>query len=130
MGEAMTVKISAWLAIAFGLFLAVAEIARNWGSWEYWPFWLIDYIAVALLLAGGIAVVRGDRRARWLAAAWGFATAMFYGSFFGHLRDLANDTVPAADVPREPRLTIIIGILFGFAIAGIVLALWPRKMEA
>lgn len=123
----MPAKISAWLAVAFGLFLSVAEIARNWGNWEYWPFWLIDYIAVALLLAGGIAVLRGDRAGRWLAAAWGFTTAMFYGSFFGHLRDVTNNTVSAADAAREPRLTIIIGIMFGFALVGIALALWPRR---
>ncbi len=123
----MPAKISAWLAVAFGLFLSVAEIARNWGNWEYWPFWLIDYIAVALLLIGGVAVLRGDGAARWLAAAWGFTTAMFYGSFFGHLRDVTNGTVSPADVSREPRLTIIIGIMFGFTLVGITLALWPRR---
>jgi hypothetical protein len=126
----MTARISAWLAVVFGLFLAVAEVARNWGNWEYWPFWLIDYIAVALLLAGGIAVIRGDRAGRWLAAAWGFATAMFYGSFFGHLHDVTRGTVDAADVSREPTLTIVIGILFVFTLVGIALALWPRRTEA
>ena len=126
----MTAKISAWLAVAFGAFLSVAEIARNWGNWEYWPFWLIDYIAVALLLLGGIAVIRGDRAGRWLAAAWGFATAMFYGSFFDHLHDVMNNTVDPADVAREPRLTIIIGVLFALTLIGFALALWPRKAEA
>jgi hypothetical protein len=125
----MTAKASAWLAVVFGVFLSVAEIARNWGNWEYWPFWLIDYIAVALLLAGGIAVIRGDRAGRWLAAAWGFAVAMFYGSFFGHLHDVMNNTVDAADMPREPRLTIVIGILFVATLIGFVLTLWPRKRE-
>jgi hypothetical protein len=125
----MAAKVSAWLAVVFGAFLSVAEIARNWGNWEYWPFWLIDYIAVALLLAGGIAVVRGDHAGRWLAAAWGFAVAMFYSSFFGHLHDVMNNTVDAADLPREPRLTIIIGILFVATLIGFALALWPRKSE-
>jgi hypothetical protein len=125
----MAAKISAWLAIVFGLFLSVAEIARNWGNWEYWPFWVIDYIAVALLLIGGISILRGDGRGRWLAAAWGFATAMFYGSFFGHLHDVMSNTVDPADVPREPRLTIIIGIMFGFTLLGILLALWPPREE-
>ncbi len=124
----MRAKISAWLAVAFGLFLSVAEIARNWGNWEYWPFWLIDYIAVALLLIGGVAVLRGDRAGRWLAAGWGFATAMFYGSFFGHLHAVMNHTVDAADQPREPRLTIIIGIMFVFTLIGLTLALWPSRL--
>jgi hypothetical protein len=123
-------KIAAWLAVAFGLFLSVAEIARNWGSWEYWPFWLIDYIAVALLLIGGIAALRGDTIGRWLAAAWGFTACMFYGSFFSHLHDVMNHTVTGADVAREPRLTIIIGILFGFALIGFALTLLPRARAA
>jgi len=45
---------AALLAIAFGLFLAVAEAVRNWGDWQWWPFWLVDYIAATLLVAGGV----------------------------------------------------------------------------
>ena len=41
-------RASAWLAVGFGGFLALAELARNRGNWQWWPFWLVDFIAAAL----------------------------------------------------------------------------------
>jgi len=55
---------------------------------------------------------------------------MFYGSFFSHLHDVTKHTVRAADVAREARLTIIIGIMFGFAPIGLALTLLPRARAA
>ena len=57
------ITLSARIAIGFGAFLAVAEIVRNWGDWEPWPWWVVDYIAVALLLYGGRAGAAGPRAA-------------------------------------------------------------------
>ena len=37
-------RASARLALAFGTFLAVGELVRNWGDWQWWPFWVVDYI--------------------------------------------------------------------------------------
>ena len=48
---------AAWLALAFGTFLAVAEVVRNGGTVQWWPFWVVDYIAVGLLLWGAAAVL-------------------------------------------------------------------------
>jgi hypothetical protein len=64
------------LAIGFGVGLALIEVAYNWGNPSWWPFILVDYIAVALLLYGAW------RSTRILAAGWGFACAMFYMAFF------------------------------------------------
>jgi hypothetical protein len=65
-------RFSARLAVGFGIFLALAEVARNWGDWGFWPFWLIDYLAVALLLLGARFSSRGDARGGvWLSGAWG-----------------------------------------------------------
>jgi hypothetical protein len=55
-------KSAAYLALAFGVFLAIAETARNWGNWQWWPFWLVDYVAATLLVAGvgfGLALASG-----------------------------------------------------------------------
>jgi hypothetical protein len=115
-------KISAWLAIVFGLSLSVLEALRNWGNWQWWPFWVVDYVAAALLIIGGALALRG-RADRWLTAGWGFACAMFWMSFFGHL-----DTVLAGGVDtREARLTTIIGALFGVTVVGLVLSLIGRR---
>jgi len=40
----------------FAVFLGIAEVVRNWGDWSLWPFWLVDYICVGLLVWGWFAV--------------------------------------------------------------------------
>jgi len=64
-------KTSAWLGLvpsAVGVFLKIARVLRQP---EWWPFFLYDYLAAAILGVGAIAVLRGTRDARWLAAGWG-----------------------------------------------------------
>jgi hypothetical protein len=116
------ITLSARMAIAFGVFLAIAEVVRNWGDWEPWPWWVVDYIAVALLLYGGRAALpsRSPRNATPLCGGWGFACAMFYGSFFSHLETLhEKGTGPIESGP----LTATIGALFAIAILGLALAI-------
>jgi len=61
------------MTLPFALFLAVAEVVRNSGDWGSWPFRLVDYIAVALLLWGWLAARSGQPSgAPLLAGAWGF----------------------------------------------------------
>ena len=78
-------KWSARLAIGFAVFLALAEVRRNWGDWGYAPFWIVDFIAVALLLYGGVRTLRRGARAGLpaLAGGWGFACAMYYAVTIG-----------------------------------------------
>ena len=45
--------ISAYMALLYGVGLAGFETLVNWGQWQWWPFWLVDYVAAALLLFGG-----------------------------------------------------------------------------
>jgi hypothetical protein len=121
-------KISAWLAIAFGLSLSVLEALRNWGNWQWWPFWVVDYVAAILLVVGGVLALRRGVD-RWLTAGWGFACAMFWMSFFGHLGEVLAATPPVWSA-REERLTMIIGALFLLTVAGLVLSLVGRPRRA
>lgn len=114
------VRISAWLAVVFGLALAVLEVVRNWGDWQWWPFWVVDYVAAILLVIGGVVALRGGP-AHWLTAGWGFACAMFWMSFFGHYDNVLK--LGAAVGERELRLTQIIGLMFGLTVLGLVTAL-------
>jgi len=43
------------LSKGFGLILTLGGIVRNWGTCQWWPLWLIDFIALALLIARGAA---------------------------------------------------------------------------
>ncbi|HZZ35654.1 MAG TPA: hypothetical protein VFE03_08010 [Caulobacteraceae bacterium] len=122
--EGDLIRISAWLAIVFGLALAVLEAVRNWGDWQWWPFWVVDYVAAFLLVIGGaLAVRRGETH--WLTGGWGFACAMFWMSFFGHYADVmkAGGQVSA----REQRLTTIIGVMFATTVLGFLLSLAGRR---
>lgn len=125
-------KFAAWLAIGFGIFLGVGEAVRNAEKLQHWPFWVVDYIAVALLLWGGVTVLRGSGARAWarLASGWGFATAMFYMSFFGHLAEM-NDAAAIArtnaeSAINEPMLTIIIGAMFAVTVLGLLTTLSSR----
>lgn len=122
---------AAWLALAFGTFLAVAEAVRNSGVVQWWPFWVVDYLAVALLMGGAVAILwrKSSRGIALLTAGWGFACAMFYMSFFSHLSDLQENNTAALvqtnaeSAVQEPTLTIIIGALFAVTVIGLVTSL-------
>jgi hypothetical protein len=114
-------QFSARLAVGFGIFLAVAEAVRNWGNWQWWPFWLVDYIAVVLLLAGAFLTLR--RRAgaaALLSGAWGFTTAMFYASFWSHIEHIQE--AAEGNIDQGP-LTSIIGLLWLITIIGFATSL-------
>ncbi len=118
--------LSGRLALGFAIFLALAEIRRNWGDWGYAPFWIVDYIAVALLLAGWRCAVSRPtpRGVGLLCGAWGFTCAMFYASFFSHLQHVGEPDRG----PDDPTvLTAVIGVLLLLTIAGFALGLAGAK---
>ena len=80
-------RILAGFSVFHGLLLLVAEVARNAGGAQWWPFWLVDLVAAGLILAGGsLILMRGDLRSRLLlSTGWGFAGAMNWMSFASHL---------------------------------------------
>ena len=85
----MTLVFSRRLAIAAGLLLPPLETVRRWhqlGDVRVWPFWLDD-CAIGLLLLHSAWRTRRDRKGGhpFLAAAWGVACGMGYGSFFSQL---------------------------------------------
>jgi len=120
------IKASAYLAIAFGLFLAIAEVMRNWGDWQWWPFWLVDYIAAILLIFGGQRALKTGSL-RWLAGGWGFTSAMFWMSFFSHVDSLRQQAEGHTGPIPEGRLTIIIGVMTAIAFAGFLMAVLGKR---
>jgi hypothetical protein len=121
-------RASARLALLFGSFLALAEVARNWGNWQWWPFWLVDFIAAGLLVAGASLVLRGRAQgAQVLAGAWGFTSAMFYMSFWSHIEHFNE---PADGNLAQGPLTVVIGVLWAVTIVGFVLSLLAGRKPA
>lgn len=122
------IRISAYLALAFGTFLFIAEIVRNWGDWQWWPFWVVDYIGAALLIFGGQrALTTGT--VRWLAGGWGFTAAMFWMSFFSHVENLRTQAIDHNGPVDEADLTLIIGVMLGIALLGFLMALLGKRAE-
>lgn len=128
---------SAWLALAFGTFLAVAEAVRNSGEIQWWPFWVVDYIAVALLMWGAVAILwqPSERGLSILTAGWGFTSAMFYMSLFSHISSLQSTGGEVAEINAqsaldEPWLTVVIGVLFGLTLLGLATSLIAEYRRA
>jgi hypothetical protein len=128
---------SARLALGFATFLAIAEVMRNAGEVQWWPFWVVDYLAVFLLLWGAAGVLwkpAAKRGLEYLAAGWGFSCAMFWMSFFGHIDEIARSGVAvemtnAQSALDEPWLTVIIGVLLLIAVVGLATSLLDRGGE-
>jgi hypothetical protein len=117
----MARRLAVDMAFFFAVFLAIAEVVRNWGDWGFWPFWVVDYIAVALLLIGWRASQSAKPWASaFLAGGWGFTCAMFYMSFFSHLEIIEQ---PDHGPIEQRPLTLIIGVLFAMTIVGFASAI-------
>ncbi len=128
---------SAWLALAFGTFLSVAEAVRNSGEVQWWPFWVVDYLAVALLMWGAVAILwrPSERGLGILTAGWGFTSAMFYMSLFSHISTLQTTGGEVAEINAqsaldEPWLTVVIGVLFAITLIGLATSLVAELRRA
>ena len=105
-------------ALGFGIFLAVAETARRWGSWPFLPFLLDDWIAGLFLVFGAVRSLRNWAAGRpYQAAGWAFTSGMMYGSFFSHLEHWSEP--PEAGWIPHGALVGIIGVLFAMALSGL-----------
>ena len=120
---------SGMLALGFGAVLAIAEIIRNWGDWQAWPFWIVDFIAAGALIWGGLRTL-SQGSSRLLSAAWGFTVGIFWMSFFSHTQALSEGTtqIYASGAVSEGVLTLIIGAMLVAAIAGLVMSLSRRSV--
>ena len=117
----MTGLASPFLALGFGIFLALAETCRRWGNWPFLPFLLDDWIAGLLLVYGAVRARRDWATGRpYQVAGWAFASGMLYMSFFGHLEELLSSAAAEEGWVPHGALVGIIGFLFGLAILGLV----------
>ncbi len=118
------IRTSALFALVFAVVLGAGEILLNWGDWQSWPFWLVDFIAAGALVWGGRrALMRGS--SRLLSAAWGFTTGICWMSFFSHAETLTDGQVIGnTGIFGAGELTLILAGMLLTAIAGLVLSLW------
>jgi len=117
-------RFSRRLAIAAGVILPLAETARRWdqlGQLSIWPFWLDDFAIGVFLLYGAWKTRTADSRGvPALAAAWGFACAMAYTSFFGQLAELSQ---PDPSGLQSSLVVAIKGVMLAAAIVVLIVTL-------
>jgi hypothetical protein len=105
------------LAVVGALALMIGELWRSWGAGRHPLFILDDQLAGGFMLAAAWAMQRDTKRNRaTFSAAWGAATGMLYGSFFGKLIDPAH--VQAGNW-NAGVLTALLGVAFAIALAGL-----------
>jgi hypothetical protein len=109
-------------AICFAPVVVAQVVARNWGGWEWWPFWVDDMVAAVLLIVGGYLALDTDTttNSRLLTGSWFFAVAMMWVSMF---RMFFNSVI---DDPTPPWLIALMLISLLGSIAGAAASL-PSK---
>ena len=113
------------MAIGLGIALAIVEAMRNWGDWQWWPYWAIDYIMAALLISGGVLVLGKARiSGQFLAFAWGVSFGTGYMSFWGHIENFNN--AAHGNISQVP-LTYLIGFGLFCCVVGFILSMSELK---
>lgn len=111
-------KILRIISVIGALMLMLGELYRSWGTGRPLPFVMDDMLA-GMLMLWAVHLTRRPSVAgrRFLAAAWGVAAGMLYGSFFGKLVDPAGSTPGNFSIGI---LTAIVGFAFFVSLAGMV----------
>jgi hypothetical protein len=120
-----SLALARWLALVVAIVLAVAEALLNEGrpngKWQYAPLWIIDYVIVALLLAG-FWLNRRRGHEPVLILGWAFAAGVFYIALFASLDpELTRGQAVAADPQRTTALGLI-ALGLAVQILGVILS--------
>ncbi|HRK34769.1 MAG TPA: hypothetical protein PLJ47_09255 [Candidatus Hydrogenedentes bacterium] len=119
----MALAFSRYAALIFAIGLAIGEAVINWGNWQWWPLWVIDYVIVFALIAG-FSLSRDPRRAHALTTAWTLAFGVFYMAFFVSLESIREGQASFA----EFRVVItLMGIMMALAGAGALAAAYAYR---
>jgi len=112
-------RYSRYTALIYAIGLGIGEAVINWGDWQWWPLWVVDYIIVFLLLIA-FWRTRQPGRSLELAAAWAFACGVFYMALFVSLDLLREDRME--HVEGENIYLGLIALMLFLTVSGIVTA--------
>jgi hypothetical protein len=118
------------MAFVFGVLAICIESWRRrhqFGDVAMWPAIFDDYLAGGFLITASRIAARDARRGRiWLAGAWGAATGMMYGSFFGHLVNRA-----APDPSGVPVVVVLVvkAVLLVACLTGLIASLRRSRAD-
>ena len=123
-------KLSRNLAVLLGIITPLLETYRRWSTWQSDPpSFFDDYILGGLLLFGAWQVTRNAKAGqKYLAAAWGFALGMVYGSFFYQLKLIGTAEPDPSGYSNELAVAVK-GLGFLLVIAGFITSLMKVPEE-
>lgn len=128
--EGLMGKISGFLAIVTGVVLALVETWLNWGDWQWWPYFVVDYLAAALLLIGGYRTLRKmSGGLRLLSGAWGFTAGMIWIAFFITIEQQAARS-DFTDSVSPQSLVLLMGLLLVVSLAGLAMTVLHKESKA
>jgi hypothetical protein len=122
------------VALGFGLFFICAATCAHFDEISSAPVSLVpDWVAGILLVSAAVISSRDGATGRaYQIAAWAFMVSLLFGSFVGNVegwatnaRD-ANGATGLVTMAQGPYV-VIVGVLFGIALAGPVTTLRSRK---
>ncbi|MCC6797509.1 MAG: hypothetical protein IT366_20515 [Candidatus Hydrogenedentes bacterium] len=120
---------SRYSALVFAIGLAIGEAVINWGHWQWWPLWVVDYGIVVWLLAAFLAS-RNPARAHALTSAWAFAFGVFYIALFATLEQIRQGRLESAG---RTVVIVLMAIMMMLAAVGVATAAYanrfPKKNE-
>jgi hypothetical protein len=110
-----------------GAVLAIAETWLNWGDWQPWPFFVVDYLAAAMLVLGGLRTLRKQKGGlRLLAGGWGFTAGMAWMAFFLTWQQAGTGS-KFTDTVTPDALLALIGALLLASLAGLAFAVLHKE---
>lgn len=114
---------SRYSALVFAIGLAIGEAVINWGHWQWWPLWVVDYGIVLWLLAAFVAS-RNPARAHALTSAWAFAFGVFYVALFATLERVRQGE---AKFSEHSVVITLMALMMVLAAAGVATAALANK---
>ena len=116
----MNILFSRNLAIVLGIITPLLETIRRWHTWQEDPLsFFDDYVLGVLLLFGAWRVKRNARDGqKFLAAGWGLALGMAYGSFNFQLQQVRVGAIDPAPVSTE-WVAVIKGVGLALVLIGL-----------
>ncbi len=114
----MLLTSSRYLALIFAIGLGIGEAVKNWGSWQYAPLWIVDYIIVGWLL-WGFFKTRLGKSISTLLGGWAFTAGVFYMALFVSL-----DPELAQHNNANTTMLFLMGIMLTLSILGFLGALF------
>ncbi|MDZ4858126.1 MAG: hypothetical protein SGI88_04025 [Candidatus Hydrogenedentes bacterium] len=120
----MVLAYTRYTALLFAIGLAIGEAVINWGNWQWWPLWVVDY-AIAVALVYGFVASRNPVRTHVLTSAWAFTLGVFYMALFITLDNLREGKASFAE---QQVIILLIALMTALAAMGVVTAAIAQKL--